>query len=96
MGFTVGGEIGRARKAKGWILYRLEDEREAASDRYAQKLDEEIERTRAEPVGLFNQRTKAYTLRERILRAQRAAEVIGQDEWLKPPLSPAVREAVGM
>lgn len=94
MGITIGGETGRSAKAKGWILYRLEDERAEATGRYAEELEREIGRIRIMEEQEFSQTTKKHRLIGALYQIQRAAGLVNAGEDLRPPLSEAVRRAI--
>lgn len=94
MAITLGGEIGRQRRAKGWVLHRLEDEREVASGAYADALDAELDRLRAADVSNFHPVTRQHTLAQSLTRAQREAKVVGPEEWHQEPLAESVRQAL--
>ncbi len=94
MGWTLGGETGRGKRAKGWILYRLEDEIAEADGDYAAALMVEHERLKAKSALEFAQHTKRFELVQALWKAQLQAGLVAEGDELAPPLAQAVRDAV--
>ena len=94
MGWTIGGEIGRSKRAKGWILYRLEDEIAEASAEYASALDEQHALLKSKDARDFSQVTRRSTLVQALWKAQLKAGLVREGDELREPLAESVRDAV--
>ena len=94
MGWTIGGEIGRSKRAKGWILYRLEDEIAEASGEYASALQEQHGLLKAKDARDFSQVTRRSTLVQALWKAQLQAGLVRSGDELQDPLADSVREAI--
>lgn len=94
MGWTIGGQTGRGGKAKGWILYRLEDEISEAEGKYAEALREEHAAIKAKHALDFGQHVKRSMLVQALWKAQLRAGLVVPGDDLMTPLAESVREAV--
>ena len=94
MGWTIGGQTGRGGKAKGWILYRLEDEIDAAEGEYAEALRAEHATIKAKHALEFGQHVKRSILVTALWKAQLRAGLVVEGDDLMTPLAESVREAV--
>ena len=94
MGWTIGGETGRSKRAKGWILYRLEDEIAEASGEYASALEEQRALLKSQDALDFSQITRRSTLVQALWKAQLEAGLVRAGDELKEPLAASVRDAV--